>query len=129
MVDLVCYLTNLLFLDIFFLCYHINLNSSIILCLSSGDIYLSLVFIILIFNCLWIILLWIFWDFWNFISDSITNQFTSCFYCFLSYCFWRSFKCICIRFISTINKFLAIFTTCVFTYIFTNIFAYIFSKR
>ena len=36
------YLANLLFLDIPLLCYYINLRSSIIFCLSSGDIYLSL---------------------------------------------------------------------------------------
>ena len=42
MVDLVHYLTNLLFFDIPLLYYYINLISSVILCLSSGDIYLSL---------------------------------------------------------------------------------------
>ena len=36
------YLTNLQFFDIPLLCYYINLGSSIIFCLSSGDIYLSL---------------------------------------------------------------------------------------
>ena len=39
---LVYYLTNLLFFDIPLLCYYINLRLSIIFCLSSGDIYLSL---------------------------------------------------------------------------------------
>ena len=42
MVDLVYCLTKLLFFDIPLLYYHINLGSSIISCLSSGDIYLSL---------------------------------------------------------------------------------------
>ena len=42
MVDLVYYLRNLLFLNIPLLYYYINLRSSIIFCLSSEDIYLSL---------------------------------------------------------------------------------------
>ena len=42
MVDLVYYLTNLLVFDGPLLYYYINLRSSIIFCLSSGDIYLSL---------------------------------------------------------------------------------------
>ena len=42
MVYLVYFLTNLLFFDILLLCYYINLRSSIIFCLSSGDLYLSL---------------------------------------------------------------------------------------
>ena len=42
MVDLVYCLTNLLLFDAPSLYYHINLRSSIIFCLSSRDIYLSL---------------------------------------------------------------------------------------
>ena len=42
MVNLVYCLTNLLFDDISLLYYYVNLISSIILCLSSEDIYLSL---------------------------------------------------------------------------------------
>ena len=42
MVDLVYYLTNLLFFDIALLYYYINLGWSIIFFLSFGDIYLSL---------------------------------------------------------------------------------------
>ena len=41
MVDLMHYLTSLLFFDIPLLCYYINLNSSIICCIFSVDIYLS----------------------------------------------------------------------------------------
>ena len=41
MVDLVYCLTNLLFFDIWLL-YYINIRSSIIFCISSGYIYLSL---------------------------------------------------------------------------------------
>ena len=42
MVDLFCFLTNLLLSDIPFLYYYINLRLSIISCLSSGDVTLSL---------------------------------------------------------------------------------------
>ena len=42
MVDLVYYLTNLLFFHISLLYHYINLRSSIIFCLSSGHIYLAL---------------------------------------------------------------------------------------
>ena len=41
MVNLMCCLTNLLFFDIPLLYCYTNLNSSIICCLSSGDMYLS----------------------------------------------------------------------------------------
>ena len=42
MVDLVYCLTSLLFFGILILYYYINLRSSMIFCLFSGDIYLSL---------------------------------------------------------------------------------------
>ena len=42
MVDWVRYLINVLFFDITLLYYYINLRSSIIFCLSSGDLYVSL---------------------------------------------------------------------------------------
>ena len=42
MVDFVHYLKSLLFFDISLLYYYITLRSSIIFCLFSGDIYLSL---------------------------------------------------------------------------------------
>ena len=42
MVDLVYYLINLLFFDIPLLYYYVNLRTSIIFCLYSGDINLSL---------------------------------------------------------------------------------------
>ena len=41
MVDLLYYLTSLFFFDVTVLYYYINLRSSIIFWLSSGDIYLS----------------------------------------------------------------------------------------
>ena len=43
MFDFVYCLTNLLFFNIPLLYYYINLRSSIVFCLSSGDICLSLV--------------------------------------------------------------------------------------
>ena len=42
MVDLVHYLTHLLLFDISLLYYYISLRSSIIFCLSAGDIYFNL---------------------------------------------------------------------------------------
>ena len=42
MVDLVYCLISLLFFDILLLYYYINLRSTIICCLSSEDVYLSL---------------------------------------------------------------------------------------
>ena len=42
MVHLVYYLTNLLFFDISRLYYYIIVKSAIILCISSGDVYISL---------------------------------------------------------------------------------------
>ena len=88
MVDLVYCLTNLLFFDIPLLYCYINLRSSIFLCLSAGDIsFFRYFFIMLICNCLWIILLWIFWNFCNSISNFIPNQITSCSCCFLN-CFF-----------------------------------------
>ena len=125
---LVFFLTNLLFFDILSLCYYINLRSSISFGLSSGDIYFSLgisFFIILLCNCLWIILLWILWNFCDFIS----YQISSCFCYFLNYHFWTSCKSICSRFFSMIKEFLVVLTTHDFTYILTDIFAHAFNKR
>ena len=45
-------------------------------------------FIILIFNCFWMILLWIFLIPCNFIRNFITNQITSCF-CYFLNCFFE----------------------------------------
>ena len=42
MVHLVYYLTNLLFFDISRLYYYIIVKSATILCISSGDVYISL---------------------------------------------------------------------------------------
>ena len=91
------------------------------------DIHISLswyFFIMPIFNCFIIILLWVFETLpvWNCTSNFFTNQITSCIHCFLNYSFWSSFKYISIKFFSMINKFLAVFTIQVFTYIFTIIF-------
>ena len=53
MVDLVYYQTNLLLFDVLLLYFYINLRSSIIFCLSSGEMYLSLGIISL--SCLFVI--------------------------------------------------------------------------
>ena len=42
-------------------------------------------FIMLIYKCLWEILLWFFWEFCNSISNFVTNQTTSGFCCFFNY--------------------------------------------
>ena len=86
-------------------------------------------FIMLICNCFWIISLWIFWNPRNFISNLITNQITSCFCCFLNDSLRKGFKYVCCKLFSVIKGFLDVFTTQVFTYIFSNIFNHIFSKR
>ena len=76
MADLVYCLTSLLFFDTPLLYYYINLNSSIIWCPSSGDIYLSfgtsvsLSTVSKVFcGDLFVI----------FIKNFITNQITNCF--------------------------------------------------
>ena len=76
-----CHLTNSRFFDIPLL-YYANLNSSIIFCLSSGEIYLSLVTSFFFFYRLGS----------NFISNFISYQITSCFSCFLNYSFTSSFS-------------------------------------
>ena len=99
----------------------INLRSSIILCLSSGDrCFSTYFFIVFIFNCFWMILLRIFWNTCDFISNFITNQITSCVCCFLSYSFRSSFNYFCYILFSMIKRFLAVFTAYVLIYIFRN---------
>ena len=106
-----CFQSNLLFFDIALLYYYFNLRWSIVFGLFSGDIsFFRYFFIILIRNCLWIILLWVFWNFCDVISNSITNQITSCFCCFLSRSFWSSFKRIFCKLFSMIKTFLTVFT-------------------
>ena len=102
-----------------------NFRNSVVLRLSCR---VRCIFIMLICNCFWFILLCFFFlNFHDFVSDFITKQ--SCFCCFWNWSFWSSFKRICGRLFTMIKKFLAIFTTQVFNYIFTNILTHIFSKR
>ena len=68
-------------------------------------------FIMLICKCFSITLLKIFWNQSNFTIRFVTNEISSCFYCFLNCSFLSSFKCICCSLFSVIQKFLAIFTT------------------
>ena len=72
--------------------------------------YFSMKFSIfyLTFNCFWAILYWPFLYFCNFISSFIASKFTLCFFNFLNYSFWSSFKCISGRFFSMIKKILAV---------------------
>ena len=133
--DLVCFPTDLLFLDIQLLYYYINVRSSIIFPLYSGDIYLfpgnllSNPVLDFTLNCPRTIHWWSSWDFRNFISYFITNQITCCLCIFLNCFFWSSLKCICYRLLSMIKNFLVFFTSWVFTYFFTNVFSHIFSIR
>ena len=77
-------LKNLLFFHISLL--YVNLSSWIIFCLFWGDIFFfRYFFIILICNCFYV-----FWIFFSFSSNFITNQITSCFCCFLN----SSFKAV-----------------------------------
>ena len=119
MVNMGYYLTNLLFFDIPLLYYYIRyqiINNF----LSFFWRYMSFFRCFSIFfisNCK-SYFLWISWNFCNFICNCITNKITSCFYCFLNYSFWSSFKCICYILFSMIKIFLALFTTHIFTYTF-----------
>ena len=107
------YLTNLLFFDIPLLYCYTNLNSPIICCLSSGDIY----FFRYIFWTGFVYILGagcacfcfdisirLFLNTRYFISSFVTNQITSCFCCFSNCFFGSSFYCIRCRFFSTIEN-------------------------
>ena len=121
------FITNIFF-DIPLLYYYFNLRSSIISCIFSGGLYLSLgIFLSFSFTlssseffcCKF---------FENFeillamllpIKSAVASAF------FLNYYFWSSFKCICCRLFGIIKKFLTIFTIYVFTF-FLSIFLPIF---
>ena len=83
-----------LLFDIFDILYdYINHRSSIIFCLSSGDIsYIRYFVIMFVCNCFCIILWWTFWDFRSSVSNFVTSQIFSCFWLFLDKSFWRSFE-------------------------------------
>ena len=133
-----CCLTNLLLFDVPLLYYYINLKSSIIFCLSSGDLYLCLGISL---SCSVVTVSELFYRkfFKSFVilsaillpkkSPVASSYFwIGLFECIFE-CIFLSFKCICSRLFGMIKTFLAVFTTHVFTYIFTNIFTHIFSKR
>ena len=113
--------TNLLFSDIPLLYSYINLRS--LFGLSSGDILLSLgilyhahlqlfqkKFCSEVFE-IFVILLVILLPIKSHVASAV----------FFYYSFWTSFKCICCRLFSNIKKFLAVFTTQVFTYTFNEL--------
>ena len=119
MVDLVYCLTRLLSFDITLIP-----RLSIIYCLSSGNIYLSLAtslsFSFVIVSEL---LCCVFYE-----TFEILPSFYCQFYCnfIASAVFWIAlFGAVA----DCLAKFLTVFTTQIFTYIFTNVFTYIFSKR
>ena len=128
-------LTSLLFFYTLLLGYYINLRLSIIICLSSADIYPSFRISLgtsFSFSLLTVSELFCYEFFVTFaiilaIFLSINSPVASA--VFFSYSFWSSFKRICSRLFSIIKKFLAVFTTQAFTYIFTNSFTHTFSKR
>ena len=105
---------DLLIFDISLLYYYNNFRSSIMLCLFSGDKYLSLgislSYLVFFFtlNCFWTTLWWNSWDFCNFVSDFITNQITSWFGGVLNFPFWNSFKWIYCGVFSIIKKILTV---------------------
>ena len=106
-VNLVYCPANVLFFYIPLLYYYTNLNSSIICCLFSGDIYLSFGVSISFSSVFWMKYFWnVLGRLWNtcyFISYFIANYITSCFCSFSSCSFWSSFHCICSRCFSTIK--------------------------
>ena len=131
MVDMVYYLTNLLFFDILLSYYCINLRSSIIFCLFSGDIHLSLCISL---SCSFITVSELIWfkffqtfEILSTMSLPLKSRVAST--VFLIYSFRHSFRYICCRLFSMIKKFLAISTAYAFTYIFTKSYGHIFSKR
>ena len=68
-------------------------------------------YVMSIFKSFWIILMWSFWEFCDFISNFIINQITSFLCCFLNSSFWTNFKGICGKLFSIIKTLLAVFTT------------------
>ena len=109
---------------ILFICLY-NLSLSII-CYSFLVIDIFLLVFLFIFVCLGrTVSINLKCSTCDFISNSITNQITSCFCCFLILSFWRNFKWNCSRLFSVIHKFLTVITIFLaqdkYTYPFKNI--------
>ena len=106
MVDfMLCFLTNLLFFDIPLLYCYTNLNSSIICCLPSGDMYLSLFFLFHYYHqhCASMIKIFLMHLlFYQQLRYQLNHQLLLL---FLNCSFWSSFYCIRFRCFSTIEKF------------------------
>ena len=106
------------FFDIPLLYYYTNLNSSIICCLCSGDIYIFLLIFLFHPNLsLNAILLKYFVEILKYLS------FYQLFYCqsnhqlflqFFQLLFLEQFHCLCCKFLSTIKKFLTILIAHIF---------------
>ena len=124
---MVYFLTNLLSFDIPLLYYYINLRPSIIFCPFSGDIYLSLD-ISLSFLLLANFRLFYGEVFETFVVlTAILLPFMSP---VVSAVLWITiFEVVLSELINMIKKFLVIFSTQVFTYVFTNTFTYILAKN
>ena len=116
-----------------------DLRLLIIFCLFSWDIYLSLSIFFIILNCnsFWIILLCILWTPLNFISNFMTNQTNSCFYCFFELIFSKQFYASVADCLGRSRSFWSITNIpglhlplkLLNASFFTNIFTHIFSKR
>ena len=136
MVNLVYYLTHLLFFGISLLYYYIILRSLILFRLSSGDMY---IFLAISLSCSILSVSF------RTVSELICDEPLETFVILLLYnlanastilfpirspvssaVFWiaifESFKCVCSRLFHMIKKFMAVFTAYGFTYIFTNVF-------
>ena len=108
-VNLVYCPANVLFFYIPLLYYYTNLNSSIICCLFSGDIYLSFGVSISFSSVFWMKYFWnVLGRLWNtcyFISYFIANYITSCFHSFLNCYFWSSFIASFVDFVALSGSF------------------------
>ena len=115
MADLVYCLTNLLFFDIQLLYCYTNLNSSIICCLFSGDMYHSFGICISSLPSLFCRSLEDFLEiFVNLSAVVLPNKSP------VASAVFSSFYCICCRYFSSIKKILAAFIGLIFTHVFSK---------
>ena len=106
---------------------YVNLNSSIICCLSSGDIYLSFgIYVSLSTVSKYFVMIFVFC---NFTSTFITNQITSCFCCFLN-CFFEAVLWVSVAdCLARSRNFWSYLLLKFFPILFYSVFAHIFSKE
>ena len=106
------------------LLYYINLRSSINYCIFSGDIFFWLVLLFFLF-----VNQYLNYSVVNFLCNYVILSNHQLLCCFFNYFFWSSFRCTSSRCFSMIKKFLALSTTYIFIYIFTNVFVHTFNKK